>query len=342
MEEWKPRDGDAVISKDGFIFYVFGYEHPPNRVMAFLKYIPLEYADLFPLRYLEKKWNFKEKRLRRAEKLYTAKNYQLLVESLRKHFSNYIYFCPYRMKEIISIPFNRIEEVYVPQICLQKLALSPRKDELEKLALELISIISAEAKVDFEDFGIHGSIALKMHSKSSDIDFVVYGSKNFRKVEKAVQKLVKEGEISYVFTTKLDRIRKYRGRFKGTVFVYNAVRKVGEIKVRYGENRYEAIKPVKFQCEVLDDEEAMFRPAIYKIGDYFPLNNESYIEEVPSQVVSMIGAYRNVAKKGQRIEVSGMLEKVENVENGKVYYQVVVGTGKMEREYIWPLGEKYA
>ena len=61
------------------------------------------------------------------------------------------------------------------------------------------------------------------------------------------------------------------------------------------------------------------------------------MEEYPKYVVSMIGAYRNVAKKGQKIEVSGMLERVENIESGKTYYQVVVGTGRMENEYIWPL-----
>ena len=51
----------------------------------------------------------------------------------------------------------------------------------------------------------------------------------------------------------------------------------------------------------------------------------------------MIGVYRNIAKKGQKIEVSGMLERVENIETGRSFYQVVVGTGKMEEEYIWPV-----
>ena len=67
MEKWTPRDGDAIITKDNFIFYVFGYEHPPNRTLAFLKYIPMEYAKFFPIKYLKKKWNFKGKTLCRAE-----------------------------------------------------------------------------------------------------------------------------------------------------------------------------------------------------------------------------------------------------------------------------------
>ena len=51
----------------------------------------------------------------------------------------------------------------------------------------------------------------------------------------------------------------------------------------------------------------------------------------------MIGYYRNVARKGDRIRVSGGLELVENVETGDTYYQVVVGTGIHGNEYIEPI-----
>lgn len=89
---------------------------------------------------------------------------------------------------------------------------------------------------------------------------------------------------------------------------------------------------------MIDDTEAMFRPAIYQIKDYEPLNPISKLaeNEIPKTVVSMIGCYRNVARKGNRLKVSGTLEKVENTEHGKIYYQVVIGTGKREDEYVWP------
>jgi predicted nucleotidyltransferase len=44
-----------------------------------------------------------------------------------------------------------------------------------------------------------------------------------------------------------------------------------------------------------------------------------------------------VAKRGEKIKVSGTLERVENVETGENTHQVVVGTGTREDEYIWPL-----
>jgi predicted nucleotidyltransferase len=51
----------------------------------------------------------------------------------------------------------------------------------------------------------------------------------------------------------------------------------------------------------------------------------------------MIGCYRNIARTGDRIRVSGTLERAESVETGRVFHHVVVGTGLSEEEYIWPL-----
>jgi len=115
MEDWIPRDGDILTTNEGFIFYVFGYEHPPDRIFSFLKYIPSDYAGLFPIRYLERKWNLAGKRLFRAEELYTARNYQILIETLRRDFPGYVHLCPFRMKEVITTPLNSIKEVYVPR-----------------------------------------------------------------------------------------------------------------------------------------------------------------------------------------------------------------------------------
>jgi len=338
MEGWIPRDGEILTTNEGFVFYVFGYEHPSNRVLSFLKYIPSDYANLFPIRYLERKWNLAGKTLLRAERLYTAENYQILVETLR-NFPGYVYFCPYRMKEVITTPLDSIKEVYVPKDRLQRLTVSKQKDYLQRLAVELISLIATESRVPLEDFGIEGSIALNMHTAESDVDFVVYGSENFRTVERTIRKLVDQGELTYTFTNQIDRSRKHRGRYKGSIFVYNAVRKIQEITSKYGEYSYRPLKHVNFECEILDDKEAMFRPAIYEIDDYRPKDETSELreDERPTGLVSMVGCYRNIARIGGKVEAAGTLEKVEDMGSGEIHYQVVVGTARNENEYISPL-----
>ncbi|MEM0095834.1 MAG: nucleotidyltransferase domain-containing protein [Candidatus Bathyarchaeia archaeon] len=287
---------------------------------------------------LERTWRLGETELFRAEKLYTAKNYQTFLEVFRKNFPEYIYFCPFRQKEVISAPIDRIVEVFVPRERLKALMKAEGRDKLQELTLEFVQLVSSEAKVPLEDFGVHGSIALNMHSTESDIDIVVYGSQNFRRVEDAIEKLVQEGVLTYIFSNRLDAARRFKGRFKGKIFMYNAVRKPEEINVKYGECQYTPIAPVKFRCKVKDDSEAMFRPAIYKVENCTQHGDLPLPENiVPETVVSMIGCYRNVARKGQQIEVSGVLERVENLTSGKITYQVVVGSAESEEEYIWPV-----
>ncbi|KPV62174.1 MAG: hypothetical protein AOA65_2066 [Candidatus Bathyarchaeota archaeon BA1] len=332
-------DGDTLISRENLVFFVFGYEHPGGLVFSYLKYIPSGLRSCFPLPFLRRCWRLGDAELVRSEKLYTALNFQRLMEAFRNRFPDYVYFCPYRRKEVISVPLNLIKRVYVPKECLQRLSKRKRKDRLQKLALELINLLSTESGVLLEDFGIHGSIALNMHTMESDIDLVVRGSRNFRILEKAINKLVDEGTLSYVFTKRLDRVRRHRGRYKNTIFVYNAVRRLEEITSRYGDHRYHPVKPVSFSCQIIDDGEAMFRPAIYQITNYQPLDPASELteDEIPTVMVSMIGYYRNVARRGDTVKASGMLERVENLESGRAHHQVVIGTGTRGDEYIWPL-----
>jgi predicted nucleotidyltransferase len=306
-------------------------------VFAFLKYIPAEFKSLFNVDMLERTWKYGETRLFRAEKLYTAQNYQTFIEVFKRNFPDYVYYCSLRNKEVISAPLDSIEAVYVPRDCLVALRKLKKPDSLQKMAVDLTSLLSKGSGVGMEDFGIHGSIALGMHAAESDIDFVVYGSQNFRNVEAKIAELVNAGKLTYVSSNRLEAARRFQGRYQGKVFMYNATRKPEEIKTKYGMFRYSSIDPVRFECVVSDDTETMFRPAIYKITNYKPLDSSSElsIDKIPDRVVSNIGCYRNIARQSSQIKVSGKLERVEAIKTGNVSYQVVVGTATTEEEYIW-------
>jgi len=336
---WIPMDGDTFATQEGFIFNAFGYEHPKNRVFAFLKYIPSQFKNLFKIEFLERTWKRSDQELFRAEKMYTAQNYQAFLQTFKKNFPSYVYLCPFREKEVISAPISSAKHVYVPRDCLVSLASLKHRDELQEMSLKFFELLSSESGVAISDFGVHGSVALGMHTSKSDIDVVVYGSQNFRRVEETVDKLVLEGVLSYQFNNKLDAARRFKGRYKNRIFMYNAVRKLEEVASKYGTFKYTPVRQVEFRCTVKDDSEAMFRPAIYQLENYETKNQVSAISSgiVPELAVSMIGCYRNVARKGDALEVRGMLERVESIATGKMFHQVVVGTGTSEEERIWPL-----
>ena len=287
---------------------------------------------------LTRTWKFGNTQLFRAEKLYTAKNYQTFIEAFRRNFPDYVYHCPFRNKELITAPLSSINSVYVPRECLKALRSVKKPDALQETALELLNVISDQSNVRLTEFGIHGSIALNMHAPESDIDFVVYGSENFRVVEQAINELVNMGKLSYISGNRLEAARRFQGRFKGKIWMFNATKTREEIKNEYGKYRFTPIAPLKFQCTVADDKETMFRPATYKIRDYKPSDSASELpfDRIPDRVVSNIGCYRNIAREGSEIKVAGQLERVEPVAEGRTFYQVVVGTATSEEEYIWP------
>jgi predicted nucleotidyltransferase len=304
-----------------------------------MKYIPSKFKTLFNVAFLERTWKYGEVEVFRAERLYTAQNYQAFLETFRKNFSSYVYFDPFRGKEVITAPLRSIRKVFVPKDCLSELAKLKTKDRLQELTLDFVALLSSESGIAEEDFGVHGSVALGMHSLKSDIDIVVYGSENFRILEKTVEKLVKTGTLSIQCKNRLDAARRFKGYYRDRIFMYNAVRKPAEVTTKYGTHSFKPLKKLEFQCQIRDDSEAMFRPAIYRIENYKPIDASSTLsnDEVPQLVVSMIGCYRNIAKKGGRIRVSGMLELVTNLETEETFHQVVVGTGINEEEYVWPL-----
>jgi len=332
-------DGDTFVTEDGFIMNTFGYEHPEDKVFAFLKYIPAKFKELFNVEMLERTWKFGGKQLFRAEKLYTAKNYQAFIETFRKNFPDYLYFCPYRNKELITAPYELIRQVFVPIDRFVWLENLPKRDKLQQMALDLISFVSKESGVALGDLGVHGSIALQMHAPESDIDFVVYGTENFRLVEEAIARLVNAGKLSYIASNRIEAARKFQGRYKGKIFMYNATKKPEQVREKYGAYRYIPLDAVRFQATVSDDTETMYRPSTYKISGYKPIDDQSELDldKIPVQVVSNIGLYRNVARCGSDIKVSGKLERVESTASSEVFYQVVVGTATSEEEYIWPV-----
>jgi predicted nucleotidyltransferase len=339
------RDGDIFVTNEGFIFYTFGYIHPPMRVIAYLKYIPKELSTLFPLSYHPTEWKNGAQALVRPTKLYSPINFHLISNVFKNHFSQFLYNCPYHGKTLVAIPLSSIQYNTTPQQSLATLTHQESLDPLQKLALELIQLLSTHSRISLAHFGIHGSLALGIHSDFSDIDLSIYGRLQFRKVRQSIAGLVRQRHLKYLFEDETDTLRLNKGLYKGKKFVINAIRTREEVTETYGQYRYQAIRPLHFKATVLNDSESIFKPAKYHITHYTPLDPASHLppQKTPDTVISMIGRYRNIAGRGSQIEVKGTLEKVITQSNGTISYRVVVGSASIEiEEYLWPLNLEIA
>jgi len=320
------RDGDIIYSRDGFIFYTFGYCHPEDRVIAFLKYVPEEYANKFRLDWINHKWFFKGRTLLRPKRLFSPEVYSELVRVFREDFPQYIIYSKNLRKHLLAVPKSEIEEVYTPDTALIRLLEKSPRDELEEKVVEFIELISERSGVSLELFGVHGSISLGMHTEKSDMDVAVYGAQNYRKVLAALKDLEREGLLKISRESLVEILRCNVGWFKGKRFVVNAIRLRSEIKCG---RKFTPLSPVLVECEVLDDSEAVFRPAIYRVKVLKVWKGGAKAGKA-REVVSMIGLYRNIAEKGDRLIVKGMLEKAID---GEKYFRIVVGSG-FGKEYI--------
>ena len=333
-----PRDGDIILTTDRFIFYVFGYDHPADRIIAYVKYIPKQLQSQFQLEWIPFEWNLAETTYVRPRQLYSPKIFTEIRKSFKEHYPSYLYQDPYVGKPLFVVPVSMISKVFVPEVQLRELLAKSSPNALEQEAIELIQLLSTKTGIALSDFGLHGSLSTGMSTDQSDIDIAIYGAGNYLKVKNIVFELYKENKMKYLNEIETDELRMNKASYKGRKFVFNGIRKIQELHNTYGKYKYSPMRSIHFYCDVVKSMERMFRPAVYNIEEYFPADTKSLLVKKlwPSQVVSMIGEFRDIAKKGEEIEVQGLLEKVESVDSTEIYYRVVVGSGKGE-EFIWPV-----
>jgi predicted nucleotidyltransferase len=324
------RDGDAVVTVHGFIFYVFGYEHPGDRYHGFLKYVPEEHGVAFDLDWLDVSWRKGDTTLLRPVELYSPATYPRLIDSFRRSFPQYLYRSEELGRWMITVPRDLIREVYRPDLQLERLMERGASDLLEEKALDLIEFLSEASGVPPGCFGVHGSISLGTSHAGSDVDLSVYGSSHFRDVKRALVSLEAEGVLGLSRGDRLERKRLNRGTFEGERFVVNATRLFSEMSEV--QRRYRPLRPVEVECLCISADESMFRPAIYGVEGCRVESGEGVVPV--SKVVSMIGTYRDVVSEGEMMSARGVLEEVSE-DGGPTGYRVVVGSSGAGEYVDW-------
>ncbi|MBA7649274.1 hypothetical protein ES703_57070 [subsurface metagenome] len=324
------RDGDAVLTTHGFIFYVFGYEHPADRYHGFLKYVPRDRSDAFEVEWLDLGWRMEGRDIIRPLELYSPESYTEMVEGFREHFPEYLYRSEQLDRWMITVPRDHIERVFRPSERLKEILEKGASDSLEEEALSLIQTLAETSGVSLDFFGVHGSISLGTSRSESDIDLSVYGASNFKLVKKGLLKAEEAGLLKLKRGDRLELKRLNSGVYNGRDFVVNATRLASEIDDR--PQSYRPVGPVEAECLCVRDDEAMFRPAVYRVQGCMSLDEAVDVGDV-SEVVSMIGSYRDLVAKGEGIRVRGFLEEVARGDES--WLRVVVGSGRAGEYLDW-------
>ncbi len=326
----KGREGDFIELDDGSIFEIKGLSQPPHGVIAYPRYIPDERGE-------------RSKEGRRYRKLHTIKDKE---EFLRSRFSEYYTFDPYFQRMLPIIPWSRVVKHYTPQHTVTELLATQNLAGLRVKALRFLRCVAEIADVPLERLGISGSIMLGLEGEGSDIDLVVYGLRESRKVRAAILKAMAEGmlirrltgerlkdlylsrskdtQMSYEDFVKVEERKSNQGIFEDTPFFIRYLKDWGEVDEKYGECQIRRLGYAKITAEVLDATQAHLTPAIYLLKDVRVLSGPSWL--TVDRLITWRGRFAEQACEGEAIVAKGYVE--EYLHKGGVLRQMVVGEGR--------------
>jgi hypothetical protein len=313
-----PKDRDFLETREGLLFCVIGYLHPPDRYTAYLKYTPASAG----------KWARGETFYRRELPYYHVDNVVKTVEFLQQHYPHYVWFDPPRGLRFSFVPESTVARYYVPEERLAEILPAPR-DPLEDDVSSLVKLLTRMSGVPPERFGITGSVLLGLHNPSfSDIDLLVYGRENTVRVQRAAEALrggaiqdLPPGrrrrwreEVAARFGLAAADAARIEARrwnyflFRGRYVSVHPTRLEDEIREAYGDSCWRKVGVATIEAMVSDATESVFLPAVYRVADL------KFLEGEPRgirEVISFEGLYCQVAEAGQRIVASGEVEEDE-------------------------------
>jgi predicted nucleotidyltransferase len=326
----KAREGDLIETIDNIFFDVKGLVHPLNRVVAFIRYVPNPNGD-------------RERDGKRYSKYYSlSKRYELL----KREYPQYLVNDPIFNTLLCEVPVEDIKYHYQPAKGLQKLRNRKSLDESETAALEFMENIKENSGVEWSNLGISGSILVRLHEPSSDIDLIVYGSKTGYKVAETMKLMFenndnpvkaydldglkelfdfrsKDTNVSFEDFVRTDSRKVSHGKFMGKHFFIRFVKDLNEISEQYGSIIYKPEGNARIKATVADDSEALFTPCSYKLANVQVLDGPK-IEHL-EEIVSFRGRFCEQARNGEAVIAEGKLERVKQ-EGKDAHFRLLLGS----------------
>ena len=334
------RDRDTVLTREGLIFRVYGYFHPPRAYIC-----DVEYAS-------SKIYRTEDPRaIRKGRSLLYYKFYA--DEGLRfvkEKYPQYTIFYEPLQRSLVGIRESQIWKTLKPEERLNHLIQQEAEDPLIAALQSLYRLVTSNAGIPGSSLGVFGSILHGFHHPAfSDLDLIVYGKERLDKLLEALRDFYAEStplrnefEEERVMEGKHWRFKNltvkeyiwhqrrkliyglYRDKATGRTVKteFEPVKEWGEIRNEYSSDmRIREVGWIKGRARIIDDEEAPFIPSIYKIE---PLDFPGFRGEL-RRIISYVEEFRMQARRDETVYVEGHLEKVEAPKEN--YYQVTLSYG---------------
>jgi len=326
----KAREGELIKTKDNVIFDVKGLVHPPNKVIAFPRFIPTPQGT------------------RGSQKDLYGKIYSLTerFKFLEQNSPNLIVLDPVFDETLCEVPIDMIKEHYKPIEKLTELRTSKKLGDLERKAVQLTESLKEAADIPWNSIGISGSVLVGLHTPKSDIDPVVYGVENCRKAYAALENLLTDDDsrfkpynreelqtlfdfrskdtiMSFEDFAKVEHRKAFQGKFRQTDYFIRFVKDWNQINEQYGDVCYRNCGYAKISATIADDSNSLFTPCTYRIEKIKVVEGPEL--EPIQEIVSFRGRFCEQAKRGETVTAQGKVERVTDKRTEREYYRIILG-----------------
>jgi predicted nucleotidyltransferase len=326
----KAREGDLIKTKSSVLFDVKGTTHPPERLVAFPRFIPDPQGP------------------RKTAQGNYGKIYSLTdrFNYLKAHHPNLIIYDPVFGETLCEVPTDQIATHYQPTEKLAALRTAKVLSPLENKALRLATELKEAADIPWTAVGISGSIMAGLTTTASDIDPLVYGQENSHKAYQTLKTLrtnpdsgfkpytetelkvlydfrFKDTHMSFEDFQVVESRKAFQGMYQGVDYFVRFLKDWNETPEQYGDITYRNCGYIKIQAAVADDSDALFTPCTYGLEAVEVLEGPKLAPI--SEVSSFRGRFCMQAAVGEQIEAQGKIELITNKKSGQQYYRLILG-----------------
>ncbi|HLC90237.1 MAG TPA: hypothetical protein VJI15_00560 [Candidatus Nanoarchaeia archaeon] len=352
-------EATLIDTTEGIQCKVYATSHPPGKIIVKPKYIP---TDLINFKGLKRRYILEKSMFR--FNLFNSKDIvKYNLTELKKGFPHFFYDDPAHQNWFLVVPKENIKQYHDPKEGLRQLMSVPEEDcdPYLKATQGIVSLI-LQSGISLCDMGISHSTLLSNYTPGkSDIDILIFGKEQGWKAlhyletaqhprlrwkspedwaryyqDRVVSKLFSQQEYVFHQARKRDD-----GFFDGNVFSIFVIEKEGEIWYEWND-QHEPLGTVKIRGIITDDSHSHLRPGFYELTQsiIFDGNPEIIQKQLPvSRIVTWSRPFALQAKKNEKIEACGLLEKITK-KDGHSYYQIVLGymdtytSDRGEKEYL--------
>jgi predicted nucleotidyltransferase len=326
----RAREGDLIRTENHVVFDVKGLIHPPNKVIAFPRYIPSPQGTRQGQEGLYGKiYSFSER-------------FQFLEQNMPDLIVHDLVFD----ETLCEVPVATVVELYDPVEKLRLLRASRRLGALEGKVVKLTEELKEASGIPWSSIGISGSVLTGLYTLQSDVDPVVYGEENGRRAYEALESLLKDdasgfkqytrGELQALFDfrskdtimsfedfVRVEQRKAFQGMYEGTDYFIRFVKDWSQVNEQYGDICYKNAGYSKIAATIGDDSEALFTPCTYSVENVQVVSGAKRSPIV--EIASFRGRFCEQARKGEAITAQGKVELVSDKRSSSEYYRLILG-----------------